>query len=159
MNIPFWCFRFFCGRKKKFGLNLQGVCDHLWWFISVDIGFLASSSVLLCFVNSFICEKLQEDGIVLNWLCLYSDAPSAKNLTMVVPFKGAAYNFYHSQLQINIECAFGMLVHHWGILRKPIQVNISIDRTTYLVRALWILYNFVLMKENQLWIWWHYSFT
>jgi hypothetical protein len=31
-----------------------------------------------------------------------------------------AYNFYQSQLQIRIECAFGMLVHRWGILRKPI---------------------------------------
>ena len=27
------------------------------------------------------------------------------------------YNFYHSQLRIQIECAFGMLVQKWGILR------------------------------------------
>lgn len=28
-----------------------------------------------------------------------------------------AYNFYHPQLRINVECAFGMLVQRWGILR------------------------------------------
>jgi hypothetical protein len=44
---------------------------------------------------------------------------------MVMPFKGVqnmakdAFNFFHSSaLRINIECAFGMLVHWWGILRK-----------------------------------------
>jgi hypothetical protein len=26
------------------------------------------------------------------------------------------YNFYHLQLRIQIECAFGMLVQKWGIL-------------------------------------------
>jgi hypothetical protein len=27
-----------------------------------------------------------------------------------------AYNFYYLQLQIRIECAFGMLTHRWAIL-------------------------------------------
>ena len=45
-----------------------------------------------------------------------------------------AFNYYHSRLRITIECAFGILVHRWGVLllRKPIPVNVSIERTTIL---------------------------
>ena len=45
---------------------------------------------------------------------------------MSVPLKGIvgeyddAYNFYISQLQITIERAFGVLVHRWAILRRPL---------------------------------------
>ena len=41
---------------------------------------------------------------------------------MSVPFpnmsSGArdAYNYYQSQLQINIECAFGVLMNHWHLV-------------------------------------------
>ena len=31
-----------------------------------------------------------------------------------------AYNFYVSQLRITIERAFGVLVHCWAILRRPL---------------------------------------
>lgn len=67
---------------------------------------------------------------------------------MATPYKGAqsgvkdGYNFYHSQLRINIECAFGILVHRWGVLRKAIPVNISIHKTAQLTRALCMLHNF-----------------
>ena len=151
---PFLFVRFLCGRKKKFGLNLQAVCDHQRRFIAIDIGFPGSSSDFLCFVNSFISKKLHEDGVVVDGLCLYGDAAYANNMKMAVPFKGAqagpkdAYNFYHSQLRINIECAFGMLVHRWGVLRKPIPVNISIDKTTHLVRALCMLHNFCINERE-----------
>ncbi|KAL7474831.1 hypothetical protein ACHAW6_000783 [Cyclotella cf. meneghiniana] len=33
-----------------------------------------------------------------------------------------AYNFYHSQVRITIECMFGNLVHRWGILRRPLSM-------------------------------------
>jgi hypothetical protein len=33
-------------------------------------------------------------------------------------------NFYHSQLPIQIECAFGMLVQKWGILRMYMPQNL-----------------------------------
>ena len=87
-------------------------------------------------------------------MCFYGDAAYANNETMAVPYKGAqfgpkdAYNFYHSQLRINIECAFGMLVHRWGVLRKPIPVNISINKTTHLVRSLCILHNFCIDQKE-----------
>jgi len=67
---------------------------------------------------------------------------------MVTPYANVSsgskddYNFYHSQLRIRVECAFGMLVGRWGILRAAIPQNISISRTISLVHALAKLHNF-----------------
>jgi len=36
------------------------------------------------------------------------------------------YNFYHSQLRIRVECAFGMLIQRWGILCSAFPQNIRI---------------------------------
>ena len=66
-------------------------------------------------------------------------------VTLYMP---GAYNFYHSPLQINIECTFGMLVHSWGELQKPIPVNIYIDKTTHIVCALCILHNFYIDEKE-----------
>jgi DDE superfamily endonuclease len=73
---------------------------------------------------------------------------------MATPFKGVSgetkdsYNFYHSQIRINIECAFGILCHRFSILRKPIATRISIARTTALVMALCKLHNFCIDHSN-----------
>ena len=41
-----------------------------------------------------------------------------------------------------------MLVHRWAVLRKLIPVNISIQRTTHLVRALCMLHNFCINQNE-----------
>jgi hypothetical protein len=42
------------------------------------------------------------------------------------------YNFYHSQIRINIECAFGILVSRFGILRKPLPTGFTIKKMLHL---------------------------
>jgi DDE superfamily endonuclease len=70
---------------------------------------------------------------------------------MATPFKGVAggdkdaYNYYHSQVRSTIECAFRMLVHRFGILRKPIPTVISIQRIIALVMCLCRLHNFCVL--------------
>jgi hypothetical protein len=59
-----------------------------------------------------------------------------------------AYNFYQSQLRIRIECAFGLLVHRWGLLRKPIPCCISVRKATALVMCLCRLHNFCIDQED-----------
>jgi hypothetical protein len=54
------------------------------------------------------------------------------------------YNFFHSQLRIRVECAFGMLVARWGILRMVISNKITVTRTIALVNTLARLHNFCL---------------
>lgn len=75
---------------------------------------------------------------------------------MITPWRGVscgakdAFNFFHSSLRINVECSFGMLVHRFGILRKPIPMNITIKKTTALVLALCKLHNFCITQADQI---------
>ena len=86
-------------------------------------------------------------------MCIYGDNTYMNSPLMATPFKAVssgvrdAYNFYHSQLRINIECAFGMLVNRWAILRTPIPLNISLYKTTALVRALCCLHNYLIDEK------------
>jgi hypothetical protein len=148
--------KYFCGRKKKFGLSLQGICDDRRRFIDIEIRHPGSTSDYLCFTLSSIHQKMLHNSNFLSpGLTLYGDNAYVNTTFMVTPFKGSregvqdAFNFYHSQLRINIECAFGMLVHRWGVLRKPIPVNIEVQKTVQLVRALCMLHNFCIDNGKQ----------
>ena len=49
------------------------------------------------------------------------------------------FNYYHSRTRINIECAFGILVKRWGILRRPLGFKLAY--ITALVEACMKLHN------------------
>ena len=51
------------------------------------------------------------------------------------------------QVRINIECAFGKLVHRWGILRRAIPSTIGIQKTTALLVILCRLHNFCIDRR------------
>ncbi|EJK44605.1 hypothetical protein THAOC_36845 [Thalassiosira oceanica] len=193
--------KFFCGRKKKFGLNMQGVCDARGYFLDVEIRFPGktelhlpasssihasptsvrcghgatrdhmigvssaqprSSSDFYAFDESSLKKKLEQEGFLGNAasmefggkLCLFGDNAYVQSPYMCTPWKSVSsgpkdsFNFYHSQVRINIECAFGILVHRWGILRKAIPVGISVSRTTRLVLALCKLNNFCIANNE-----------
>ena len=44
--------KFYCGRKGKYGLNLQAVCDACHHFIDVSLQHPAATSDYLSFVTS-----------------------------------------------------------------------------------------------------------
>jgi hypothetical protein len=96
--------KFLCGRKKKFGFNLQGVCDHLGRFLDVCIGHPASTSDFLAFSISPLFSKLEEEGFLYPGLCLFGDNAYCNTNYMATPYKGIRsgtkddYNFYHSQV-------------------------------------------------------------
>jgi hypothetical protein len=58
---------------------------------------------------------------------------------MATPYPGMSggtqdsYDIYHSQLKIQIECAFGILPMRWAILRITIPVNVTQRMTVALV--------------------------
>ena len=146
--------KFFCGRKKRYGLNMQAICDHQRRFIYIDISHPASTSDYLSFGTSSICKLLESPGFLAPGLTIYGDNAYVNTPVMTSPFKAVtsgirdAYNFYHSQLRINIECAFGMLVNRWSILHTPIAINISLAKTTSMVRALCCLHNYLIDVNN-----------
>jgi hypothetical protein len=56
--------------------------------------------------------------------------------------------FFHSQLRIQVECAFGMFVQRWGILRSAIPKGISVRKTMSLVLALAKIHNFCIEQTD-----------
>jgi hypothetical protein len=77
---------------------------------------------------------------------------------MATPYSGVSnnpdkvaedyYNFYHSQLCIRVECAFGMLVQRWGIIWTAMPRNLSIAKIIAIVNALARLHNFCIDETN-----------
>ena len=147
--------KFFCGRKKKYGMNLQAICDSNRKFIDIEVRHPASTSDYLCFCTLDILKnKLSKDGFLAPGLAIYGDNAYINTPFLVTPEKGVstgpedAYNFFQSQLRINIECAFGMLVHRWGCLRKALPVNLSIEKVTALILCLCTLHNFCIDERG-----------
>jgi DDE superfamily endonuclease len=150
--------KFYCGRKKKFGLNMQATCDHNKKFLNIYLGHPASTSDYLAFSSSPLYCKLEMNGFMKPGLCLFGDNAYVNTLYMATPYKSVkegvkdAYNFFHSNCRITIECAFGMLVHRWGILCKPMSTKLPVSKVTSMVRALCRLHNFCiderLLRDN-----------
>jgi DDE superfamily endonuclease len=123
--------KFFCGRKHKSGLNCQAVADFRGRFLDMSIKYPASTSDCLAFESSKLYEDL-EKGLLDEGLCIFGDNAYINSPFVATPYPNVsggykdAYNFFHSQLRIRVECAFGMFVHRWGILRSSIPCGISI---------------------------------
>jgi len=88
-------------------------------------------------------------------VCIFGDNAYINTKYLATPFANVssgsrdAYNFYHSQLRIRVECAFGMLTQQWGILRSPIPKNIPLSKVPSLVLALAKLHNFCIEKNEE----------
>ena len=148
--------KFFCGRKHKFGLNLQAVCDHKKRFLNISILFPASCSDFIAFESAPLRFQMEEEGFLAPGLCLFGDNAYVNRFYMATPYPNVGsnsakdiYNFYHSQLRINIECAFGILVSRWGILRKPLSSNFTMRKIVQLVECLCRLHNFIIDSADE----------
>jgi DDE superfamily endonuclease len=64
--------KIFCGRKKKFGLNCQAVCDVRGRFLDISILYPGSTSDCLAFEGMTLFEKL-ENKILAPGLCLFGN--------------------------------------------------------------------------------------
>jgi hypothetical protein len=141
--------RFYDGRKKKFGLNMQGTVDSKRRFLDVFVRHPGSAGDFTVWLDSPLREMIEEKRMLKPGLVLFGDNAYINTPYMVCPFKGGnldnaqdAFNHYHSNLRITVECAFGMLVHRWGCLRKPIPMHWGTHRVSRLVHALCKLHNY-----------------
>ena len=145
--------KFLCGRKGKFGLNCQAISDVRGRILDISIVYGGASSDCLAFEGSGIYEDL-EAGLLHDNLVLFGDNSYLNSHYMVTPFPNVSsgskddFNFFHSQLRIRVECAFGMMVFRWGVLRSAIPLNITISKTIALVHALAKLHNFCIDEQE-----------
>jgi DDE superfamily endonuclease len=137
---------------KKYGVNLQRSCDAHGRFLDVSISHPGSTSDFLAFSTSSLYFRL-ESGLLKNGICLFGDNAYVNTRYMATPFKAVRsgskdeYNFYQLQLKIRVECAFGMLVNCWGILRRALLTAISFNRSMLLVMCLCRLQNFCITER------------
>ena len=109
--------KFLCGQKKRFGLNMQAICDDKLRFLDIGISHPAITSDYLVFGTSSICTLFETKGLSAPGLTICEDNAYMNTPYMTYLFKSVssgvkdAHNFYNSQVRINIECAFGMLVN------------------------------------------------
>ena len=151
-----------CGRKHKFGLNCQAVSDCRGRILDISIKYGGASSDCLSFEASELYTRLEnglmhQDGDNERFV-LFGDNAYLNTPYMATPFTNVAgdpnrvaedsYNFFHSQLRIRIECAFGMLVQRWGILRMAMPWNLSVIKVVALVVAVAKLHNFCIGESN-----------
>jgi hypothetical protein len=150
--------KFYCGRKHKFGLNLQAVCDANRRFIDLSILNPGSASDYLSFVTSELYRSLSSKPDFLKaGLTIYGDNAYINNHFMTVPFSNAVgvkddFNFYHSQVRMNIECTFGIFTSRWRILKSPLSSSLSLSKVVALVFCLVKLHNFCIdgrLKEAE----------
>ena len=146
--------KFYCGRKGKFGLNLQAVCDARHWFTYISLQHLTSASKYLAFITSSLYGQLMEGEGLPQGCCLYGDNTYVNKSYMAIHFQAMAngpkdsYNFYHSQVRINIECSFGILTNRWHLLKTPLSSKISISQINALRSCLCKLHNFCIDNGN-----------
>jgi hypothetical protein len=140
--------KFYCGRKGKYGLNMQGVCDARRRFLDISLRNPASASDYLSFITSDLKHDLATIGFLAANICLFGDNAYVNSDFMAVPYLNTQsgfkddYNFFHSQVRINVECSFGILVNRWRILKSPLPATMSIEKVTALVKCLCKLHNF-----------------
>ena len=109
-------------------------------------------TVLLAFKGMSLFQRL-EQGILDPSLCIFGDNAYLNAPYMATPYAAVsggtkdAYNFYHSQLRIRIECAFGMLTHRRAILRSAIPMNVRVKKIVALVLALVRLHNYCINND------------
>ena len=132
--IKFGPAKFFCGRKKTFGLNMQTVYNSRGIFLNAEIQFLGATSDFYAFNKSDLRKKLEKEGNLCAGFCLFGDNAYVQAPYMCTPWKNVgaglkdAFDSFQSQVRINIEYACGMLIHRWGIPYKPIPVNITVKK-------------------------------
>jgi hypothetical protein len=119
--------------------------------ISLEYG--ASAADCVAFEARDLYSKLK-NGLLKNGYILFEDNAYMNSPYMATPYSNVSdnpdkrsednYNFFHSQLRIRVECAFGMLVARWGILRMVLHWRISVTRLIALVNTLARLHNYCL---------------
>ena len=133
---------------------MQAIYDDKRRFMAIDSSHPTTTSGYLSFGASYICDLLETKGFLAEGLTIYGDNTYVNMPYMTSPFKAVssepqdAYNFYHSQIRINIDCAFGMMVNIWAVLRTLIPINMIIKKTTDMVRASCCLHNWLINEHD-----------
>ena len=116
----------FLNRKGFYSVNLQAIADCnrkiLWW----NIKTVGSTHDSMAWSVTPLAQDLALIGLPFG-LWIAGDDAYASSEYLISPYSIKAgrvdnykdnFNFYQSRCRINIECAFGILVEKFGVLRR-----------------------------------------
>ena len=123
----------YMNRKGFYSLNLQAISDcnrkFLWW----NIGSVGSTHDSLAWTCTPLARQLATIGLPYGlWIAGDDAYPSSDYL--ISPYSAQAcrldkhkdnFNFYQSRCRINVECAFGILVEKYGVLRRSMSSTMA----------------------------------
>jgi hypothetical protein len=141
---------YWSGHYKEYGLNCQAMCDSFCCFTSFNIMAPGRSHDWPAYAATEL--KNWVDNLPPTYFVVADNAYKGTD-KLVVPFQGqqrgnidnSNFNFFLSQLRINIERSFGLLVGKWSILQKPLKVKF--ERIAKLVLACAKLHNFCIRQR------------
>ena len=112
-------------------MNLQAICDHHLCFTWLNISWPSATFDYMAWVTLELCYYLETTCLLLDEKCIVGDNICVLKRYISVSLKGIvsqyddAYSFHVSQLRIMIDHSFGVLVHWWKFLRRPLTCTIS----------------------------------
>ena len=122
--------KFYC-RKRYYAVNCQVCCDSNRKVTSLSMLSPGAVPDTLAFLKSSLHRGL-ETGQLPKRFCIVGDGAYPSMDQILKPCKRPelrrdtsgvkdSYNFYVSQLRINIECCFGMLINKFPILQSALK--------------------------------------
>jgi hypothetical protein len=121
---------YFSGHYCTYGINVQAMCDADCCFLFFALASPGNTNdiVALHKISLSAWIKSLPSGFFVASDCAYSIMEH-----LVAPYSGPQrfsewcnnFNFFLSQIRIQIEMAFGLLVAKWRILHTPINVKLS----------------------------------
>ena len=124
MFARLYCFEYVL--KEFYNINLQAIANHnrkiMWW----NMMTVGSTHDSLAWALTPLAQDLSIMGLPFGMWIAGDDAyPSSEYLLSPYSIQASRadkfkdnFNFYQSRCRINVECAFGMLVEKFGVLRR-----------------------------------------
>ena len=121
---------YFSGHYKAPGINVQAACMHILDSNMYLVSVLVQHQIGL--LIQYLIYLLTFEGLSDEYFAI-GDCAYIASESMLVPYQGSqkdntykdSFNFHLSQCRIRIEQAFGLMTTKWGILQKPLRVQLK----------------------------------
>ena len=149
---------YFSVRYKKYGINVQCVCDSSSRFLYVKLCRPGSFNDVLAIKRSAIpiyIEHVLKNNPYVHDKYLIADMAYVCTNELLTPYYGTnlepskvAFNYYLSELRVKIEQAFGYMLTKWIILGRPLEVNFK--NIPIVLLTITRLHNYVINEREEM---------
>ena len=130
-------------------MNMQGIVDGHRRFLALFFSSVGATNDSEAWAKTELFSLLERDGLPFPAF-MVGDAAYGLTRYMMSPFRGRGnlseerknFNHFLSQVRVNVECAFGMLVQRWGILWR--KLKFKLDRVPRIIAACARLHNLII---------------